>query len=86
MKLPLTSTLALLPPTVTVWDEMEPDAVGALFGLGFTVTEKVSWSVTLPLLVPATVTVVVPAAIGVIVTVVPDRLTVATPVSAELTV
>ena len=86
LKLPLTSTVAALPPTVTVCAEMEPTAVGALFGLGLTVTEMV-W-VALALLGSEAVTVIVaePSATGVMVTVEPDTLAVAFAPSEELAV
>ena len=86
LKLLLTSTLAALPPTVTVCAEMEPTAVGALFGLGLTVTEMVC--VALALLGSEAVTVIValPAATGVMVTVESETLAVALPTSEELAV
>ena len=86
MKLPLTSTVAAELPTVTVCVEMEPTAVGALFGLGLTVTEMV-W-VALSLLGSDAVTVIValPAATGLMLTVEPETLAVAFAPSEELAV
>ena len=86
LKLPLTSTVAAELPTVTVCAEMEPTAVGALFGLGLTVTEMV-W-VALALLGSEAVTVIValPAATGVMVTIEPETLVNAFPLSDEDTV
>ena len=81
LKLPLTSTVASLPPTVTVCAEIEPTAVGALFGLGLTVTEMVCVALSLLGSVAVTVIVALPAATGVMVTVDPDTLAVAFPLS-----
>ena len=82
LKLLLTSTLAALPPTVTVCAEMEPTAVGALFGFGSTVTAMVCVALKLPSLA-VTVIVVLPAATGVILTLEPDTLAVAFAPSEE---
>ena len=84
--MPLTSTVAALPPTVTVCVEIEPTAVGALFGFGFTVTEMVC--VALALLGSEAVTVIVaePAATGVMLTLDPETLAVAFAPSEELAV
>ena len=81
----LTSTLAALPPTVTVCAEIVPTAVGALFGFGFTVTAMVCVALKLPSLA-VTVIVAVPAATGLIFTVEPETLVEAFPLSDEDTV
>ena len=81
----LTSTLAALPPTVTVCADIVPTAVGARFGCvaAFTVTEMV-W-VALSLLGSEAVTVIValPAATGLMLTVEPETLAVALALSEE---
>ena len=86
LKLPLTSTLASLPPTVTVCAEMEPTAVGALFGLGLTVTEMVWVALALLGSEAVTVTVALPSDTGLMLTVEPDTLAVALALSDELAV
>ena len=85
LKLLLTSTLASLPPTVTVCAEIVPTAVGARFACAFTVTEILCVALRLPSLA-VTVIVALPAATGVIVTVELDTLTVAFALSEVLAV
>ena len=80
--MPLTSTVAAFPPTVTVCAEIVPTAVGALFGFGFTVTAMVCVALKLPSLA-VTVIVALPAATGVILTVEPETLADAFPLSDE---
>ena len=84
----LTSTLAALPPTVTVCADIVPTAVGARFGCvaAFTVTEIVCVALSLLGSVAVTVIVAEPSATGVIVTVDPDTLAVALALSEELAV
>ena len=86
LKLPLTSTVAALPPTVTVCAEMEPTDVGALFGLGLTVTEMVCVALALLGSVAVTVIVALPAATGLMLTLEPETLAVALALSEELAV
>ena len=83
MKLPLTSTLALLPPTVTVCAEIEPTVVGALFGLGLTVTEMVCVALALLGSVAVTVIVAEPWETGLMLTLEPETLAVALALSEE---
>ena len=86
LKLPLTSTVAAELPTVTVCAEMEPTAVGALFGLGLTVTEMVCVALNPSGSEAVTVTVALPWDTGLMVTVEPDTLAVALALSEELAV
>ena len=88
LKLPLTSTLAALPPTVTVCADIVPTAVGARFGCvaAFTVTEMVCVALALLGSVAVTVIVALPAATGVILTLEPETLAVALLTSEELAV
>ena len=81
--MPLTSTVAAELPTVTVCAEIEPTAVGALFGLGFTVTEMVCVALALLGSDAVTVTVAEPAATGLMLTLDPETLAVALPTSEE---
>ena len=87
LKLLLTSTVAALLPTVTVCAEMEPTAVGARFVCvaAFTVTEMVWVALKLPSLA-VTVIVALPAATGVMLTLEPETLVEAFPLSDELDV
>ena len=85
LKLPLTSTVAALPPTVTVCPEIVPTAIGALFGLGLIVTEMVCVALNPSGSEAVTVTVALPAATGVMVTLEPETLAVAFAPSEEET-
>ena len=86
LKLPLTSTLAAELPTVTVWEDIEPTAVGARFGWGFTVTEIVCVAVALLVSEAVTVMVALPRCYGVMLTLEPETLAVALLPSEELAV
>ena len=81
----LTSTLAELPPTVTVCADIVPTAVGARFVCvaAFTVTEMVWVALSLLGSVAVTVIVALPAATGVILTLEPETLAVALALSEE---
>ena len=79
----LTSTVAAELPTVTVWEDMEPTAVGARLAWAFTVTEMLCVAVALLVSEAVTVIVALPAAAGVMLTVEPETLAVALLLSEE---
>ena len=81
----LTFTVAAELPTVTVWEAIDPTAVGARLACAFTVTEMLCVAVKLPSLA-VTVTVALPAAMALILTVEPDTLTAALLLSEEAAV